>query len=61
MVMEEKVMEPPYILISTISPEKGKKICDFDKHSKYLVKVVAPTDLSETLFYMQKISLRQHI
>ena len=43
-------MEPPYILISTIIPEKGKKINAFDKHSKYLVKVVSPTDLAETLF-----------
>ena len=42
--------DEPYILISTISPEKGKKIGDFDKHSKYLVKVIAPSDLSETLF-----------
>ena len=43
-------MEAPYILISTISPEKGKKIDAFDKHSKYVVKVLAPTDFSKTLF-----------
>ena len=43
-------MEAPYILISTISPENGKKIDAFDKHSKYIVKVLAPTDLSEKLF-----------
>lgn len=43
-------MEPPYNLITTMTPEKGKKIDAFDKHSKYLVKVVAPDDLSETLF-----------
>lgn len=43
-------MEAPYILISTISPENGKKIDAFDKHSKYIVKVLAPTDFSETLF-----------
>ncbi|MBQ4521780.1 MAG: hypothetical protein IJA10_02365 [Lachnospiraceae bacterium] len=43
-------MEAPYILISTISPEKGKKLDAFDKHSKYVVKVFAPTDFSKTLF-----------
>ena len=43
-------MEKPDILISTIFPEKGKKIDAFDKHSKYIVKILAPTDLSETLF-----------
>lgn len=43
-------MEAPYTLISTITPEDGKIISDFDKHSKYLVKMVAPTDLAETLF-----------
>lgn len=30
-------MDAPYNLISVISPEKGKKIDDFDKHSKYIV------------------------
>lgn len=43
-------MEAPHILISTASPEKGKKIDTFDKHSKYIVKVLAPTELSEALF-----------
>ncbi len=43
-------MESPYILISTISPENGKKIDAVNKHSKYIAKVLAPTDLSETLF-----------
>lgn len=43
-------METPDILISTISPEYGKKIDTFDKHSKYIVKVLAPIDLAETLF-----------
>ena len=43
-------MEVPYILISTICPENGKKIDEFDKHSKYIVKVSAPTDLAVTLF-----------
>ena len=43
-------MEVPYILISTICPENGKKIDEFDKHSKYIVKVSAPTDLAMTLF-----------
>ena len=43
-------MEAPYILISTISPEKGKKIDAFDKHTKYVSKVFASTDLSKTLF-----------
>lgn len=43
-------MEKPDVLISSISPEKGKKIDAFDKHSKYIVKVLAPTDLSKALF-----------
>lgn len=42
-------METPDISIP-IYPENGKKIDVFDKHSKYVVKVLAPTDLSETLF-----------
>lgn len=62
MIMEENILESPYILISTISPENGRKICDFDKHSKYLVKVVAPTDLSETLFeYAENFFEAAHI
>jgi len=43
-------MEPPYNLISTIYPEKNKKIDKVDKHSKYVIRVYAPTDLSESLF-----------
>lgn len=31
-------MEAPYILISTISPERDKRIDEFDKHSKYIVR-----------------------
>lgn len=55
-------MKPPYILISTIIPKKGMKIGDYDKHSKYLVKVVAPTDLSETLFqYAENFYEAAHI
>lgn len=44
------MLEAPNILISTIMPMYGKKIDMFDKHSKYIVKILAPTDLSETLF-----------
>lgn len=43
-------MEAPYILISTIAPKKGKKIDWFDKHTKYVVKIPAPTDLAGALF-----------
>ena len=43
-------MEAPYILISTISPEKDKKIDAFNKHTKYVSKVFAPTDFSKMLF-----------
>ena len=43
-------MEPPYNLISTICPEKDKKIDKVDKRSKYSIRVYAPTDLSEALF-----------
>lgn len=48
-------MEEPYILTSIISPEKGKKIDAFEKHSKYIVKVKAPTELTETLFEYAEI------
>lgn len=55
-------MEVPQILISTISPEKGKKIGEFDKHSKYLVKMTAPTDLAEALFsYAENFFEAAHI
>ena len=45
-------MEALHILISTVSPEKGKKIDTFDKHSKYIVKVLALFDcvLIQTLY-----------
>lgn len=51
----EMQMEEPYILTSIISPEKGKKIDAFEKHSKYIVKVKAPTELTETLFEYAEI------
>ena len=37
-------------MISTIAPKKGKKIDWFDKQSKYVVKIPAPTDLAGALF-----------
>lgn len=40
-------MEEPHILISTMIPEKGKKIDAVDKHSKYLVKVAATDNLHQ--------------
>ncbi len=43
-------MEVPYNLMSLISPEAGKKIDSVDKHSKYIVRVKAPEELSEALF-----------
>lgn len=49
-------MEAPYILISTISPEKGKKIDAFDKHTKYVSKVLTPTDFSKMLFEYKSVS-----
>lgn len=45
----EKI-EAPYILSSIISPERGRKIDYFNKHSKYVVRVYAAKDLSERLF-----------
>lgn len=55
-------MEVPHILILTITPEKGKKIDEFDKHSEYIVKMVAPTDLAETLFsYAENFFEAAHI
>ena len=53
-------MEKPGILISTISPEKGKKINAVDKHSKYIIKILAPKDLSEALFDYAECFLKQH-
>lgn len=32
-------MKAPYILISAINPENGKKLDAFDKHSRYVVFV----------------------
>ena len=43
-------METPYIWTSTCLPQEGKKIDDCNKQSKYIVKVVSPTDLAEALF-----------
>ena len=43
-------LEIPYNLITTISPVRGKKIDKVDKKSKYVVKVMAPVELEETLF-----------
>lgn len=55
-------MDAPYNLISTISPAKGKRIDEFDKHSKYIVKISAPTDLSETLYrYSENFFEAAHI
>lgn len=55
-------MDVPYNLISTISPEKDKKIDDFDRHSKYIVKISAPTDLAETLYeYSENFFEAAHI
>ncbi len=55
-------MDVPYNLISTISPEKDKKIDDFDRHSKYIVKISAPTDLAETLYkYAENFFEAAHI
>lgn len=49
-------------MISTISPKKGKKIDDFDKHSKYIVKISAPTDLAEALYeYSENFFEAAHI
>ncbi len=43
-------MDVTYSLIATISPVKGEKIDKFDKHSKYVVKILAPNDLAEILY-----------
>ena len=37
-------------LISAIVPEAGNKINEFDKHSKYIVKIHAATKLESSLF-----------
>ena len=42
-------MEEPINLTSLIYPEKDKNIKNFDKHSKYLVKVLSPLDLVNSL------------
>lgn len=55
-------MKVPYNLISTIYPKKGKIIDAFEKNSKYLVKVVAPVNLSKTLFqYAENFFEAAHI
>lgn len=43
-------MEKPNILTSNLLPQKGKKIDSFDRNSKYIVKVLTPTDLASSLF-----------
>ena len=43
-------MESSYNLIFTICPEKDKKIDGCDKYSKYVIRVYASVDLSESLF-----------
>lgn len=43
-------MEIPDILVTPIVPKKGKRMEDFNKHSIYLVKITAPTNLAEKLF-----------
>lgn len=47
-------MKLPYSLISVIHPKKDEKIDSFDRHSKYLIKVLAPVELSKTLFQYSK-------
>lgn len=55
-------MDLPYNLITTISPEKGKRIDEFDKYSKFIVKISAPTDLAETLYrYSENFFEAAHI
>ena len=48
--MSDEYIDAPKNLFSTKYPEKGKKITDFDKHSKYLVKVTAADDLTKKLY-----------
>ncbi len=47
-------MQPPYNFNSLIFPEKNKVIGDFDKKSKYIVKLLAITDLEKSLFLYSK-------
>ncbi|MDO4301872.1 MAG: hypothetical protein Q4D26_10830 [Clostridia bacterium] len=55
-------MEVPYNLISTIYPKKGEIIDAFDKYSEYIVKVVAPIDLTKALFqYAENFFEAAHI
>lgn len=55
-------MEEPYNLISTIFPKKGTRIDEFNKHSKYLVKIIAPKDLTKSLFqYAENFYEAAHI
>lgn len=50
-MMKEGInLEIPYNLITTISPVRGKKINTVNKKSKYVVKVMTPVELEETLF-----------
>ena len=60
--MGEKTMEAPYNLKSLIYPEKGKKIDEFDKNLNYIVKILASTDLSKSLYeYAENYFYAAHI
>lgn len=48
--MHHDYKDAPYNLLSTKYPTKGKNITNFDRHSKYLVKVIATENLVKNLF-----------
>lgn len=49
-------MDAPYNLISTISPEKGKRIDEFDKYSKYIVLYAEHPDIGKLDTYFFSIA-----
>ncbi len=54
-------METSDCSISMIIPIKGKTIDVVNKKSKYIVKILATTDLSEALFKYSKCFLKLRI
>ena len=48
--MENEYIDAPLSLISVKHPEKGKKMMDYDRHSKYLIKIEAQGSLEAKLY-----------
>ena len=59
--MENEYKNAPPSLISVKHPEKDKKLTDFDRHSKYLIKIEAQGSLETKLYeYAEKFYESAH-